>query len=238
MRTISILRAALRGTNRPCAADYAASGLEGLLMEKPQIEDPDNLPDSLWETLNHGLWHATSIKGLKGILQAREIRRIGDRYKNSLCGHLDCVSLFDFGPTAKDCDGQFLNWWGWFGYQQKSSVAVWLEIDRDATADKVYDAGEIYAIRQDILSKGGSVPGLFIPGVEAGHKGPIPLCVLKGALLIYRCDLKRFERFEEVGETLIDEIADFEKSLPPPPKPDPCIEMLEAALHQQHKNRA
>ena len=203
-------------------------------MKKPEIENPDDLPDALWEVINERLWHATSTEGLKGILQAREIRRISNRYKNSLCGQLDCLSLFDFGPTAKDCEGQFNNWSGWFGYQQKSRVAVWLEIDRDVTADKVYDAGKIYAIWQEDFRNGGFVFGVFIPGVEAGHKGPIPLDVLKGALLIDRYDRKRFERFGKVNETLIHQIDDFEKSLPPPPPLHP-IEILEASLQQQRK---
>ena len=179
-------------------------------MKKPEVEDFDELPDSLWEAINQRLWHATSTEGLKGILKAGEIR-IGNRYKNSLCRHLDCVSLFDFGPTAKDFDGQFPNWWGWFGHQQKSRVAVWLEIDRDATADKVNDAGIMHGIWKENLNK------QFIPGVEAGHKGPIPLSLLKGALLIFRCNLKKFERFGIVDETLIQQIADFEKSLLPTP---------------------
>ena len=197
-------------------------------MKKPEIEDPDDLPDSLWEVINERLWHATSTKGLKGILEAGEIK-IGNRYKKSLCGHLGCVSLFDFGPTAIDCEGQFKNWWGWFGHQQKSRLAVWLEIDRDATIDKVYDAGEIYTIWKDGLHK------LFIPGVEAGHKGPIPFQALKSALLIYRYDLERFERFEKVDEALIRHAIDLKKSLPPPPPPHP-LKMAQAFLRPNHKH--
>lgn len=198
-------------------------------MEKPEIEEPDDLPDSLWETINERLWHATSTEGLKGILDTAEIR-IGSRYKNSLCRYLGCVSLFDFGATAKIYDRQFLNWRGWFGYQQNSRLAVWLEIDRDAASKKVYDAGEMHRIWKENLNK------QFIPGVEAGHKGPIPLRSLKSALLIYRYDLKRFERFEKVNENFIHQIEDFEKSLPPPPESDPFIKMLEASPNQHHKN--
>lgn len=197
-------------------------------MDKPELEDPDDLPDSLWEVINERLWHATSTEGLKGILEAGEIK-IGNRYNNSLCLHLRCVSLFDFRPTAKNYDRQFLNWWGWFGHQQKSSVAVWLEIDRAATVDKVCDAGKMHGIWKENLNK------QFIPGVEACHKGPIPIRVLKSALLIYRYDLKRFEHFEEVNEILIDEMVDFEKSLPLP-EPEPFITMLEASPNQHHKN--
>ena len=172
-------------------------------MKKPKTEHPFELPDSLWEAINERLWHATSPQGLKGILEAGEIRIIGNRCENSLCRHLDCVSLFDFGPTAKDCDGQYTSWWGWFGDQQKSAVGVWLEIDRDAAANKIREAGAMHEIFANN-------PKQFIPGVEAGHQGPIPLSLLKGALLIDQHDLERFERFEEVDETLIWQIDDFE----------------------------
>lgn len=200
-------------------------------MKKPEIEEPFDLPDSLWEALNERLWHATSPKGLKGILEAGKIK-IGQRYENSLCRHQGYVSLFDFGSTAKDCSGQYRNWWEWFGHQQESRVAVWLEIDRDAASRKVYNAGKMYGIWQDNLGKGGTVPGLFIPGVEAGHKGPVPVDVLKGALLIYQHDLNRFERFDEVDECLVRQIVDFEKRLPPPASSHSIIGMFDAARNQ------
>ena len=198
-------------------------------MKKPKTEDCLDLPDSLWEDLNHRLWHATSTEGLKIIVETGEIR-IGNCYENSLCRYLGCVSIFDFGPTAEDCD-QYHNWNAWFGHEQISRVAVWLEIDRDATANKVNDAGKTLKIRHDkkLYAK------RFIPGVEAGHKGVIPLTVLIGALLIDQHDLNKFERFEGVNETLICKAADFEKSLPPPPPRDPLEIAMESALHYGHK---
>ena len=198
-------------------------------MKKPKTEDCSDLPDSLWAELNHRLWHATSTEGLKNIVETEKIM-IGNHYENSLCRHLGCVSIFDFGPTAEDCD-QYYNWIPWFGHEQKSRVAVWLEIDRDATADKVNNAETTRTIWHDnkLYKK------RLIPGVEAGHKGVIPLTVLKGALLIDQHDLNKFERFEGVNETLICKAADFEKSLPPPPPRDPLEIAMEHALHHEHK---
>lgn len=198
-------------------------------MKKPETEDFSDLPDSLWEALNHRLWHATSTEGLNGIVQSGEIK-IGNRYPNSLCRHLGCVSIFDFGPTAEDCD-QYFNWVAWFGHEQKSRVAVWLEIDRDTTVDKVIDAEKTRKIQHEkkLCHK------RLIPGVEAGHRGAIPLCVLKGALLIDQHDLNEFRYFKGVDKTLIFKAADFEKSLPPPPPRDPLEIAMEYALCHGHK---
>ena len=158
-----------------------------------------------------------------------EIRIVGSRYQNSLCRYLSCVSLFDFGPTAVNDWGQFNNWRGWFGSEQDARVAVWLEVDRDATATSVRDAGTMHRISGKNLSK------RFIPGVEAGHKGSISLDVLTSAVLIDRYDRRLFKRYNEVNETLTGRVIEFEKSLPPPPKPDPSIAILEAAKHRARK---
>ena len=136
---------------------------------------------------------------------------MGNRYENSLCRHLNGVSLFDFGPTAVDGWGQFNNWLGWFGSQQNASVSIWLEIDRYATLNRVHDAGTLHGIWKEHRSK------RFIPCVEACHQGPIPLIVLKSALLIDRYDRGNFEWYERVDETLIGRVGHFENSLPPSP---------------------
>ena len=198
-------------------------------MEKPEIRDGCDLPDALWEALNCRLWHATSTEGLKSIVKTGEIR-IGNRYENSLCRHLGCVSIFDFGPTAKDYD-QYRNWNAWFGHEQKSRVAVWLEIDRDSAFNKVYDAETIRTIwHENKLYK-----KRLIPGAEAGHRGVIPLSVLKGALLIDQHDLNRFQYFEGVNEILLCRVANFEKSLPPPPPTHPLEIARKRAMHDEHK---
>ncbi len=175
--------------------------------------DNPGLLDSLWEILDEHLWHATGPEELCGIVKDKEIKITGDRNQNSLCRFLNCVSLFDFGPTAVDEGNQYRNWSGWFGHQQVARVAIWLEIDRNAAGDSVIDA-ETMLRKWDCWDHRGKT---FIPGVEAGHKGAIPICHLRGALLVDDHDQSNFVRHNEVNKALIDEVAKFEKSLPPAP---------------------
>ena len=176
------------------------------------------LPNRLWKALDQRLWHATGLEGLRGILKSGHIAIAGARYENSLCRYLNCVSLFDFGPSAVDDWGQFHNWYAWFGHEQNSRVAIWLEVDREAVAHDLYDAGKLHQIWKEHLSK------RFMPGVEAGHRGPIRLCALKGALLIDRYtevpgyNKANFKRCDTVDETLIRQFDDFNQTLPVDPE--------------------
>ena len=172
-------------------------------MNNPGLAEP------LWEILNGRLWHATGPGGLKGILADGEIRITGDRYLNSLCRKLECVSLFDFGPTAVDDWNQFHNWHGWFGHQQESRVAIWFEIDRKAAAENVIDAGEMHRRWTDNSSE------QCIPGVEAGYRGPVPLGSIVNVLLIDRDDLSSFGSCHRVDDGLLRSLDEFERSLPP-----------------------
>ena len=64
------------------------------------MENP-GLPESLWNQLNGGLWHATDKAGLYGIARSGEISvSTASRYKNSFCRQLGAVSFFDFGAST------------------------------------------------------------------------------------------------------------------------------------------
>ncbi len=186
------------------------------------------LPNTLWNALDQRLWHATGLEGLRGILTSGELAIAGTRYENSLCRYLNCVSLFDFGPSAVDDWCQFNNWYAWFGHEQNSRVAIWLEVDRETVAHDLYDAGKLHRIWKEHLSK------RFIPGVEAGHKGPIRLGALKGALLIDRHNKANFKPRDTVDETLIRQFDDFNQSLPVEPEREK-LEALYARLSARGK---
>jgi hypothetical protein len=71
------------------------------------------LPLPLWQILDGRLWHATGAAGLVGIIASGTVRVLRDRYNGSFAKLPDAVSLFDFGPTARDDWQQFDNWSGW-----------------------------------------------------------------------------------------------------------------------------
>ncbi len=185
------------------------------------------LPEHLWAALDGRLWHATGPHGLKGILADGKIRIVGDRYGNSFCRQLGCVALLDFGPTAVDDWGQFKNWSGWFGHQQQARVAVWLEIDRSAAAENVIDAGALHRKWKDHRGK------QIIPGVEAGHFGPVPVGCIGAILLIDRYKRATFKLLDGVDEGPLRRLEDFERSLPPAPDPDPLVAAMEAHRRRQ-----
>jgi len=186
------------------------------------MDNPD-LPSALWEILNNRLWHATGSKELAGIIADGEIRVFGDRYKGSLSKALGAVSLMDFGPTAVDFD-QFDNWCGWLGHQQNSKVAIWLEIDREAVAANLYDAKATCDISANNLGK------QVIPGVEACHKGPIPISAVVSCLMIDRDhNHARFEWIPMDRDTILDSVSQFERTLEPGPPKSELVKAVEAA---------
>ena len=159
----------------------------------------------------HCLWHATSIEGLSAILNDGCIRaveeNVGTKYRVApLMLARRWVSLFDFGPTAGPAwllQEQYRNWGGWLSGEYEDKAMIWLEFDRELTADKVIPAGEVRKIAQANRSE------KVIPGVEAGHRGSVPLAALRGALIFYSregfehhatVDANTLARAEELGD--------------------------------------
>ena len=195
---------------------------------EPRTEFMKNpgLPPSLWGTLDGKLWHATGPTELVGIIADGEIRVFRDRYTNALSKVHAAVSLMDFGPTATDKD-QFLNWVGWMGYQQKSRVAVWLEIDRVAVISKLSDAQTACRLWSDV-----GYSANFIPGVEALHRGPIPVAAIHSVLLIDQLyDHACFVEHPFAPDFIAGPLAEFERVLRPPPPPA-IADALEAAIRK------
>jgi hypothetical protein len=173
------------------------------------------LPETLWAVLRWRVWHATDIQGLAGILAHGFIRvSQSERYTSSFCRRADCVSLFDFGPGASDqSEADFSNWSGWFGYQQASACAIWLQIDRNRIADSLMDPEAVRAAWRQ--SRGDT---LFFRGVEACHQGPVRADTIEGAVFVDTHDRSRFEESNKVGGALLDAANTFIRSLPPPPQ--------------------
>lgn len=178
--------------------------------------DNPGLPDNLWNELDGGLWHATNKSGVSGIVETQKIRvSSANRYTNSFCRCMGAVSLFDFGTNSRSDDLQFTNWSGWFGYQQDEPFAIWLRIDRDLVGEKLLDAGR--AGDKWKLDRQNSVPHgvMIIGGVEACHRGPVPISSINAMMLIARYDQQTFQVFHSDWTNCLDEIGRFESSLPP-----------------------
>ena len=184
---------------------------------------PDDLAEAVWDALLHRLWHATSIAGLRAILDDGCIRaveeNVGTKYRVApLMLARGCVSLFDFGPTAGPAwllQSQYRNWGGWLSRQYEDKAMVWLELDRDLTAEAVIPAGKVREIAA--ANRGEQV----IPGIEAGHQGPVPLVALRGALIFY--SREGFEHRAAVDANTLaraEELGDLHW------KPNPLIEVL------------
>ena len=190
---------------------------------------PDGLAEAVWDALVHRLWHATSIAGLRAILKDGCIRaveeNVGSKYRVApLVLARGWVSLFDFGPTAGPAwllQTQYENWGGWLSGEYEDKAMIWLELDRDLTADKVIPAGEVRKIAE--ASRGQNV----IPGIEAGHRGPVPLAALRGALIFYSR-----EGVEHHAAVDANTLARAEKLGDLHWKPDPLIEAIRNARNR------
>ena len=196
--------------------------------------DNPGLPEALWSHLDRRLWHATARDGLHGIIADKEIGvAVCDRYVGSFSRNQGGVSLFDFGPASEDVPNQFHNWCGWFGQQQCTRVAVWLEIDRASVLENLLDAEQTRKawhrmIDQRLAESRMDEPRtLFIPGVEACRIGPIPLAAVAGVLLIDQHNRDLIRRLGKPDDNTFREIDAFEESLPPH-EDDPVVQALSA----------
>ena len=190
------------------------------------------LPEALWSHLDGRLWHATCRDGLQGIVADKEIRvAVGNRYVGSFCRNQGSVSIFDLGAAQEDIQKQFRKLCEWFGHQQGTRVAVWLEIDRANVLESLMDAKaarEAWHLMIDqrlAESKMDEPRTMFISGVEACHIGPIPIADVASVLLIDQHHKKLFQRLGKPDNDTIQQIDAFEATLPDH-KEDPTVEAL------------
>ena len=99
--------------------------------------------------------------------------------------------------------------------EYRDKAMIWLELDQCLTVDQVIPAGEVRELAKQQPDK------TVIPGVEAGHRGPVPLSSIKGALIF--CSREHFERHEEVNKALLARAVELGKEHW---RPDAMIEAL------------
>lgn len=164
---------------------------------------PTDWPRELWQRLKRRLWHATGPRGLRGIVEDGEIRiGVVDRYQNALTRKLGCVSLFDFGSAAgrgmspDNLRFSIMNMSGWLSGTRIPGGprgVVWLEVNRERVRERLIDAAEMRA-----LSRTASRSLRFIAGVEAGHRGPLPVSNLTGVLVIDGTNLMPVDYYDRI----------------------------------------
>lgn len=170
------------------------------------------IPGSLWAELDGRLWHATSSAKLAEIVRDGAISPSAERdHRGSFSESIGAISLFDFGSSAIDHANQFRNVVGWLGERQEARTAIWLEVDRGQLGEGFLDAEAARAIWQRNCGVN------FIPGVEACHRGPIPIGSVRRALLIGRDHGHPFRSIEGDPSAVLDAIAGFEAGLAPEP---------------------
>ena len=146
------------------------------------MKDPGCGPKA-WAVLNGRLWHATSLDGLRGIQRDGFIRP-GTRFKSSFVSARGWVSLFDFGPSARDESNQWRNWAPWFGATHGAARSAWLEVDREAGENDIVDAEALRELwnreldQRARLGSGGPWAGNIFPGVEGGYRGCLPTALV------------------------------------------------------------
>ena len=179
-----------------------------------------DVPDALWAVLSGHRWHATSLDGLRGIVDSGAIE-IRPGY-NGLCKSLGAVSLFDFGSTAEDIKS-LGHWTQWCGSQQATSnwavgvaqkkVGVWLRVWDDYADDRLIDAGALRKIWMETKDK----PNI-IPGVEGGHLGPIAVAELDQIVVIRTLCLSAYRVWNAMPSTgVLEEVSDYIDNLPAEP---------------------
>jgi hypothetical protein len=192
------------------------------MMARTSMINP-GLPDLLWMVLDGRLWHATSHQGLIGIVEDRFIHvSRGERYRNSICRRLECVSLFDFGQEALEQD-DFMgaNWFPWLGSEHAGRCAIWLEVDREHVANKLIDPKTLLEI---VRTK--KIRGRFFQGVESCHKGPLTTRAIVGALVLDCQDCSVFQRYVGAIDNILQMVASFLDALPPPRPDSPLVRAL------------
>ena len=187
---------------------------------------PRRIPTALWNALLGKVWHATSPSGLEGIVRDGQIAVASDRH-NAFSHHMKLVSLFDFGPTAFEHQGDFFgktssdHMYDWLNgtWPDRSPMAVWLEADVDEMGERYRNAGTLsplaatkkFVPKRYADARRRPLPARFIHGLEAGHSGPLSVAMLTGALLIECRTCAILYRSERVDEDLVRRVREWMK---------------------------
>ena len=188
------------------------------------VQRPRDIPAPLWSALHGKVWHATSPKGLEGIVRDGYVAVASDRH-NAFAHHMNLVSLFDLGPTAfnqRDAFGMTASdhMRGWLDgrwWPDQSRVAVWLEADVDKMGMNYRSAAVLsplaetnaFVCKKQTSGRPRRSLTRFIHGLEAGHCGSLPVALLRGAVIIDCATRAILDRRVRVDEWLVGCVRDW-----------------------------
>lgn len=148
-------------------------------MDRRTDDTPGRIPVDLLAELDGRLWHATRAAGYAGIFATGHIQPDAPPlYANGFCRSIGAVSLFDLAcPDPPPGPTHWSHWLRCYG----SEPHYWLEISRDGAANDLVSAEDTLRLwRETPPGQGGRIIG----GIEAAHRGPIPLAQVVRVLRI------------------------------------------------------
>lgn len=148
-----------------------------------------NAKEMVRNCLHGKLWHCTSPDRFASILASGAILVNPDipnseKWKSAFVRKIGGVSLFDFGgfnPDAYEQAHPMCNWHDFVPYRERWGGAVWIEINRDAIADRFTTADDLVTKwkRSNCLSF------KIVPRIEAAHIGDLPRSAFCSAFMTW-----------------------------------------------------
>ena len=171
-----------------------------------------NVPDALWAVLVWHRWRATSVDGLRGIVEDGKIKP-GSHY-GSVCGSLGAVSIFDFGPRAKDC-GLCEHWSRWCGRHQAELVSlgsysgntagVWLRVQDAYASPDMIDPEALWERSESQWHL------KIMRGVEGAHMGALQTSEIDQVVVID--ESMTFRVWDGGPSEVVDEVTQYVNAL-------------------------
>ncbi|MFN0242053.1 MAG: hypothetical protein ACKVWV_04105 [Planctomycetota bacterium] len=134
---------------------------------------------AVWPELRSGIWHTTSVRALQSIRSDGFIHTNADRRyefawpdSDRSYGRMNgMVCLFDFASASEDeCFTDCVKWIGFFSRHDPITVAI--ELSRAALSANLVASSAATVEDPDCQH-------MWIPYVEAWHRGPIPTSAIR-----------------------------------------------------------
>ena len=154
----------------------------------------------IWTKLAGGLWHTTSLDRFTSILrsggldpepafvpEAERWGSLGGSDTYPLVRHLGGVSLFDFSDFKIDIytSKYIASWSEFLPFRRSWGSSVWIGVDRNLVRESLLSAEDLLPIWKQSDQH---LRRNWMPGIEAGHLGRIPVAAFTEAWIVSRDD--------------------------------------------------